>query len=600
MKFDTRTVLWSLLKYIGSGIVIMWLTFWYISGSFWGLPRLFVAYYAASQVFMTPMSKATLYDGMLKGLIGSLGEPHSVYLDADEFKSMKMQTSGTYAGVGMVLGHDDKGLYAVSVMEDQPAFKAGIKPGDHIIAIDGQSTSDITVEDASSRIRGEAGTVVALDIERNGETLHFDITRESIVLPTVKSKMLTSTVGYIRISQFAENTADDFGTQFKELQSQGMKELILDLRDNPGGLLSTTEKISNYIMPPGTLVTVQNRAGKKDVYKSNGPEVAMPLVVLVNKGSASASEIIAGAIQDRKLGTILGTNTYGKGTVQTIYPSLDNEGVKVTIAKYHTPNDRVIDGIGIKPGDHIIAIDGQSTSDITVEDASSRIRGEAGTVVALDIERNGETLHFDITRESIVLPTVKSKMLTSTVGYIRISQFAENTADDFETQFKELQSQGMKELVLDLRDNPGGLLSTTEKISNYIMPPGTLVTVQNRAGKKDVYKSNGPEVAMPLVVLVNKGSASASEIIAGAIQDRKLGTILGTNTYGKGTVQTIYPSLDNEGVKVTIAKYHTPNDRVIDGIGIKPDVELDLPKGVNPSSTVDDIQIKKALELLQH
>jgi len=344
MKFDTRTVLWSLLKYIGSGIVIMWLTFWYLSGSFWGLPRLFVAYYAASQVFMTPMSKATLYDGMLKGLIGSLGEPHSIYLDADEFKSMKMQTSGTYAGVGMVLGHDDKGLYAVSIMEDQPAFKAGIKPGDHIIAIDGQSTSDITVEDASSRIRGEAGTIVALDIERNGEKLHFDITRESIVLPTVKSKMLTSTVGYIRISQFAENTADDFETQFKELQSQGMKELILDLRDNPGGLLSTTEKIS-----PGTLVTVQNRAGKKEVYKSNGPEVAMPLVVLVNKGSASASEIIAGAIQDRKLGTILGTNTYGKGTVQTIYPSLDNEGVKVTIAKYHTPNDRVIDGIGIKP-----------------------------------------------------------------------------------------------------------------------------------------------------------------------------------------------------------------------------------------------------------
>ena len=334
MKFDTRTVLWSLLKYIGSGIVIMWLTFWYLSGSFWGLPRLFVAYYAASQVFMTPMSKATLYDGMLKGLIGSLGEPHSIYLDADEFKSMKMQTSGTYA---------------VSIMEDQPAFKAGIKPGDHIIAIDGQSTSDITVEDASSRIRGEAGTIVALDIERNGEKLHFDITRESIVLPTVKSKMLTSTVGYIRISQFAENTADDFETQFKELQSQGRKELILDLRDNPGGLLSTTEKISNYIMPPGTLVTVQNRAGKKEVYKSNGPEVAMPLVVLVNKGSASASEIIAGAIQDRKLGTILGTNTYGKGTVQTIYPSLDNEGVKVTIAKYHTPNDRVIDGIGIKP-----------------------------------------------------------------------------------------------------------------------------------------------------------------------------------------------------------------------------------------------------------
>jgi carboxy-processing protease len=190
-------------------------------------------------------------------------------------------------------------------------------------------------------------------------------------------------------------------------------------------------------------------------------------------------------------------------------------------------------------------------------------------------------------------------MLTSTVGYIRISQFAENTADDFATQFKELQAQGMKALVLDLRDNPGGLLSTTEKISNYIMPPGTLVTVQNRAGKKDVYKSDGPEVAIPLVVLVNKGSASASEIIAGAVQDRKLGTIVGTNTYGKGTVQTIYPSLDNEGIKVTIAKYHTPSDRIIDGTGIKPDVEIELPKGINPSSKLDDIQIKKALEILQ-
>ena len=190
-------------------------------------------------------------------------------------------------------------------------------------------------------------------------------------------------------------------------------------------------------------------------------------------------------------------------------------------------------------------------------------------------------------------------MLTSTVGYIRISQFAENTADDFETQFKELQSQGMKELVLDLRDNPGGLLSTTEKISNYIMPPGTLVTVQNRAGKKDVYKSNGPEVAMPLVVLVNKGSASASEIIAGAIQDRKLGTIVGTNSYGKGTVQSVYPNLDDEGIKVTIAKYHTPNDRVIDGTGIQPDVVLELPKGTAPSSDMSDIQIQKAIELLK-
>nr|WP_252893868.1 S41 family peptidase [Veillonella denticariosi] len=282
----------------------------------------------------------------------SLGDPHSVYLNADEYSNIKQQTSATYAGVGMVLGIDEQGLYAVSVMEDQPAAKAGVKTGDHILTIDGQSTKDVPIDQASGLIRGgEPGTVVALDVERNGgERLHFDITRESIVLPTVKSKMLTPTIGYIRVSQFAEYTADDFETQYKELQSQGMKALVLDLRDNPGGLLSTAEKLSNYIMPPGTLVTVQDRSGKLATYKSDGSETTIPLVVLVNKGSASASEIIAGAIQDRKLGTILGgTNTYGKGTVQSVYPSFDNEGIKVTIAKYHTPNDRVIDGIGISP-----------------------------------------------------------------------------------------------------------------------------------------------------------------------------------------------------------------------------------------------------------
>ncbi|ETS93604.1 S41 family peptidase [Veillonella sp. AS16] len=367
MKFDTRTVLWSLLRYIGAGIVIMWLTFWYLSGSFFGLPRLFVAYYAASQVFMTPMDKSTLYDGMLKGLVDSLGDPHSVYLNADEYSNIKQQTSATYAGVGMVLGIDEQGLYAVSVMEDQPAAKAGVKTGDHILTIDGQSTKDVPIDQASGLIRGEPGTVVALDVERNGEKLHFDITRESIVLPTVKSKMLTPTIGYIRVSQFAEYTADDFETQYKELQSQGMKALVLDLRDNPGGLLSTAEKLSNYIMPPGTLVTVQDRSGKLATYKSDGSETTIPLVVLVNKGSASASEIIAGAIQDRKLGTILGTNTYGKGTVQSVYPSFDNEGIKVTIAKYHTPNDRVIDGIGISPDVELDLPKGVSPSS-TLED----------------------------------------------------------------------------------------------------------------------------------------------------------------------------------------------------------------------------------------
>jgi len=315
----------ALIKYIFASIIMLWLVFWYISGSAMGLPRFVVTYYIATQKFMTPVSKATLFDGMLKGLVASLGEPHSVYLDKDDFESMKEHTSGTYAGVGMVLGHGSKGLEAVSVIDDMPAYKAGIKSGDHIVC-------DVTIV-----------------VERDNQLLTFNVTREEIVLPTVKSKMLSDHIGYIRISQFAEHTAGDFKTQYEQLLSEGMTSLVLDLRDNPGGLLNSAQDIASIIMPEGTLVSFTTRDGKTKNYVSDGKNPALPMVVLINKGSASASEIIAGAIQDRKLGTIVGTNSYGKGTVQSVYPNLEDEGIKVTIAKYHTPNDRVIDGTGIQP-----------------------------------------------------------------------------------------------------------------------------------------------------------------------------------------------------------------------------------------------------------
>ena len=156
----------------------------------------------------------------------------------------------------------------------------------------------------------------------------------------------------------------------------------------------------------------------------------------------------------------------------------------------------------------------------------------------------------------------------------------------------------MKKLIIDLRDNPGGLLTTAQEISDFILPKGTLVTVQDRSGKVAEYDSAGIENPIPLVILINKGSASASEIIAGAVQDRKAGTIVGTNSYGKGTVQTILPDFGNEAIKITIAKYHTPNDRVIDGIGIKPDVEIALPDGTRTKGTLEDVQVQKAFDIL--
>lgn len=366
-----KQILWSvsksILKILGSGILVMWLVFWYLSGTFWGFPRYMFTYYVSSQVFMTPVAKQTLFEGSLKGMVSSLGEPHSQYLDAEDYTSIMEQTSATYSGVGMVLGMGTDGLEAVSAIEDQPAARAGIESGDRIIKINDVDTSTLTIEEASKRVRGEAGTDVTLVIKRGNEEKTFTITREKITLPTVKSKMLTQDVGYIRISQFAENTGNDFGLQYQDLKKQGMKKLIIDLRDNPGGLLTTAQEISDFILPKGTLVTVQDRSGKVAEYDSAGIENPIPLVILINKGSASASEIIAGAVQDRKAGTIVGTNSYGKGTVQTILPDFGNEAIKITIAKYHTPNDRVIDGIGIKPDVEIALPDGTRTKG-TLED----------------------------------------------------------------------------------------------------------------------------------------------------------------------------------------------------------------------------------------
>ena len=366
-----KQILWSvsksILKILGSGILVMWLVFWYLSGTFWGFPRYMFTYYVSSQVFMTPVAKQTLFEGSLKGMVSSLGEPHSQYLDAEDYTSIMEQTSATYIGVGMVLGMGTDGLEAVSAIEDQPAARAGIESGDRIIKINDVDTSTLTIEEASKRVRGEAGTDVTLVIKRGNEEKTFTITREKITLPTVKSKMLTPDVGYIRISQFAENTGNDFGLQYQDLKKQGMKKLIIDLRDNPGGLLTTAQEISDFILPKGTLVTVQDRSGKVAEYDSAGIENPIPLVILINKGSASASEIIAGAVQDRKAGTIVGTNSYGKGTVQTILPNFGNEAIKITIAKYHTPNDRVIDGIGIKPDVEIALPDGTRTKG-TLED----------------------------------------------------------------------------------------------------------------------------------------------------------------------------------------------------------------------------------------
>ena len=344
--------------------------FWFISGSPLGIAKFGYAYFITTQWAMDPPAKEELFVNMLKGLAKGTNDKHTVYLDKDDMKELEMHTSSTYSGIGLLLDFSDgKTLKVGATMEGQPAEAVGLQKGDQILAIDGTPVSDIEKEDVANRIRGEEGTFVVLRILRNGEEQELSIERKTIVMPTVKGQMLTEDIGYIRVTQFAEKTVDEFTKAYEDLQAKGMKRLVLDLRDNPGGLITTAHGIGQYLVPKGPIVTVQTRRGKTTAYMSRGEYPLIPLVVLINGNSASASEIIAGAVQDTKSGTIVGTKSYGKGTVQSVVQGLDGEGLKITIARYHTPNDRVIDGIGIEPDEVVEPSKTNPEEDVQMERA---------------------------------------------------------------------------------------------------------------------------------------------------------------------------------------------------------------------------------------
>lgn len=369
-KSILKTAVVGIVGCILTVLVVLTGVFWYISGSPLGIAKFGYTYYITTQWAMDPPAKEELFVNMLKGLAKGTYDKHTVYLDKDDMKELEMHTSSTYSGIGLLLDFSDgKTLKVGATMEGQPAEAAGLQKGDQILAIDGTPVSDIEKEDVANRIRGEEGTFVVLRILRNGEEQELSIERKTIVMPTVKGQMLTEDIGYIRVTQFAEKTVDEFTKAYEDLQSKGMKRLVLDLRDNPGGLITTAHGIGQYLVPKGPIVTVQTRRGKTTAYMSRGEYPLIPLVVLINGNSASASEIIAGAVQDTKSGTIVGTKSYGKGTVQSVVQGLDGEGLKITIARYHTPNDRVIDGIGIEPDEVVEPSKTNPEEDVQMERA---------------------------------------------------------------------------------------------------------------------------------------------------------------------------------------------------------------------------------------
>jgi carboxyl-terminal processing protease len=288
----------------------------------------------------------------IKGMLNSL-DPHSSFMPPEAYKEMQVETKGEFGGLGIQIGLKDGALTVIAPIEDTPAYKAGIKAGDKIIKINNVSTKDMNLEDAVEKMRGIPSTPVTISILREGwsESKDFTIMRAIIKIKSVKGKMLEDNIGYIKISQFQEQTADDLVNALKNLEVNKLNSLILDMRNNPGGLLNSAIDVSSQFLPKGKLVVyTKSRSGEKSEFLTEGEGgITIPMIVLVNQGSASASEIVAGALKDWNRAVILGTQTFGKGSVQTVIPLSDGSGLRLTTAKYYTPKGISIQNTGITP-----------------------------------------------------------------------------------------------------------------------------------------------------------------------------------------------------------------------------------------------------------
>jgi len=293
-----------------------------------------------------------LVQGAIRGMLSTL-DPHSAYMTPEMYKEMQVETKGEFGGVGIQIGVKENRLAVIAPIEGTPAQRAGIKAGDFIVKVNDETTKDLTLMDAVQKMRGPKGTKVSLTIQREGtpDPLQYTLMRDTIKIESVKSKIIDN-LGYVRLSQFQEATGRDLAKAIKQFREQKVQGAILDLRNNPGGLLTAAVDVSEQFLPNGKLVVfTKNREGKKDEWlaKSKDQMDELPMIILVNEGSASASEIVAGALQDWGRAVIVGTTSFGKGSVQTILPLGDGSGLRLTTAKYYTPKGRSIQSTGITP-----------------------------------------------------------------------------------------------------------------------------------------------------------------------------------------------------------------------------------------------------------
>ncbi|WP_237046192.1 S41 family peptidase [Aquipseudomonas alcaligenes] len=305
--------------------------------------------------YVEPVDDKTLLENAIKGMLGNL-DPHSAYLEPEAFAELQESTSGEFGGLGIEVGTEDGFIKVVSPIDDTPASKAGIQPGDLIVKIDGQPTKGLSLMEAVDKMRGKAGSKINLTLVREGgKPFDVELTRAVIKVKSVRSQLLEDGYGLIRISQFQVNTGEEVGKALAKLRKDNGKKLrglVLDLRNNPGGVLQAAVEVADHFLKKGLIVYTEGRIANSELRFNADPADAsegVPLVVLINGGSASASEIVAGALQDHKRGVLMGTDSFGKGSVQTVLPLNNDRALKLTTALYFTPNGRSIQAQGIVP-----------------------------------------------------------------------------------------------------------------------------------------------------------------------------------------------------------------------------------------------------------
>lgn len=318
-----------------------------------------------------------LFDGAIEGMVHALDDPYSVYLDKEDFTKLSEMTEGSFGGIGIVFGKRGDDYVVISALADHPGALAGIKSGDIILAVDGAETAKMNMTDVAEKIRGKQGTEVMLRLRtKDGEEKEVKVVRKDIKAPSVGGQLLPDTkIGYIRITVFNEATGEDFKQTYEKLQAEGMEATILDLRGNPGGILDGGVAVAGMLVPKGPIVSLVYKNGDKYVENSSLEQVKYPLAVLVDHGTASAAEIVAGAVKDTKAGKLFGVKTFGKGSVQGVYRIDNDTAVKITTARYYTPSGVSIHNVGIEP-DVKIELPDDAATDVQLEAAQDYLQQE--------------------------------------------------------------------------------------------------------------------------------------------------------------------------------------------------------------------------------